>query len=105
MRHGTFRGAVAAGIARFRDFPSAARRLPAEMKTQPVVTFCTGGIRCEKAAPLLQREGFQNVFQLDGGILAYFERCGGAHYEGECFVFDERTSLDAELRATAAPTA
>lgn len=98
---GTFRGALAAGIGRFRDFPAAARRMPAELKSQPVVTFCTGGIRCEKAAPFLQREGFLNVFQLDGGILKYFERCGGAHYEGECFVFDERIGVDAALRPVA----
>lgn len=96
---GTFRGAVAAGIDRFRDFPAAARRLPTELKSQPIVMFCTGGIRCEKAGPLMQREGFENVFQLEGGILKYFEECGGAHYEGECFVFDERVALDPNLRA------
>lgn len=100
VNQGTFRGAVRTGIARFRDFPAAVQRLPAELKNQPVVTFCTGGIRCEKAAPLLQREGFQNVFQLDGGILKYFEHCGGAHYDGECFVFDERVGVDAALRET-----
>ncbi len=97
---GTFRGAVRAGIRRFRDFPAAAQALPPEMKLQPVVTFCTGGIRCEKAAPYLQRAGFQNVYQLDGGILKYFEECGGAHYEGECFVFDERAGVDPALRET-----
>ncbi len=99
--HGTFCGARTLPLRRFRDFPEAARALPAELKTQPVVTFCTGGIRCEKAAPYLQREGFENVYQLDGGILKYFEECGGAHYEGECFVFDERVGVDATLQATA----
>jgi UPF0176 protein len=99
---GTFRGAVAAGIRHFRDFPESVRRLPAAMKESPVVMFCTGGIRCEKAGPFMQREGFQNVYQLDGGILKYFEECGGAHYEGECFVFDEREGVDASLRATGA---
>jgi UPF0176 protein len=99
---GTFRGAVRAGISRFRDFPAAAGRLPPELKSQPVVMFCTGGIRCEKAAPFMAREGFQNVYQLDGGILKYFETCGGAHYEGECFVFVERVSVDAELQPTGA---
>lgn len=97
---GTFHGAVRAGIRRFRDFPAAAQALPPVLKTQPVVTFCTGGIRCEKAAPYLQRAGFQNVYQLDGGILKYFEECGGAHYEGECFVFDERAGVDPALRET-----
>ncbi|MDQ5980108.1 MAG: tRNA uridine(34) hydroxylase, partial [Verrucomicrobiota bacterium] len=66
---GTFRGALPAGIRHFRDFPQAADRLPAELKDRPVVTFCTGGIRCEKAAPYLQQAGFKQVFQLDGGIL------------------------------------
>lgn len=98
---GTFRGALAPRIARFRDFPVALQRLPPELKQQPVVTFCTGGIRCEKAAPLLQREGFREVYQLDGGILKYFELCGGKHFEGECFVFDERVAVDAELQAQA----
>ncbi len=55
---GTFRGARQTGIARFRDFPAAVRRLPAALQSQTVVTFCTGGIRCEKAAPFLEREGF-----------------------------------------------
>jgi UPF0176 protein len=87
-------------IENFRDFPAALRALPAELKNKPVVTFCTGGIRCEKAAPLLVREGFENVYQLEGGILKYFELCGGAHYDGECFVFDRRVGVDPELRET-----
>lgn len=100
VRLGTFRGAIPAGIEHFREFPDAVRRLPAEMKKQPIVMFCTGGIRCEKAGPYLEREGFENVFQLEGGILKYFEQCGGAHYEGECFVFDRRVGVDAALRET-----
>lgn len=105
VERGTFRGAVAAGIRRFREFPSAVAALPPELRQQPVVTFCTGGIRCEKAAPFLQRAGFTDVYQLDGGILKYFERCGAAHFEGDCFVFDERGALDAELRAKTAAAA
>jgi len=97
VKLGTFRNAVPIGIEHFRDFPEGVRRLPDAMKTQPVVTFCTGGIRCEKAGPYLQREGFENVFQLDGGILKYFEECGGEHYVGECFVFDKRVGLEASL--------
>jgi UPF0176 protein len=100
VRMGTFRDAVPAGIEHFREFPEAVRRLPAEWKDQPVVLFCTGGIRCEKAGPFMEREGFQKVFQLDGGILKYFEECGGAHYEGECFVFDRRVGVDPELCET-----
>ncbi len=100
IRLGTFKGAVPAGIRHFRDFPQAVSRLPDEWKDRPIVTFCTGGIRCEKAAPFLQQAGFKNVHQLEGGILKYFEECGGAHYEGECFVFDRRVGVDPELRET-----
>ncbi len=102
VKLGTFRGARALDLNHFREFPSAALTLPNELKHTPVVTFCTGGIRCEKAAPLLQMAGFSNVFQLDGGILNYFAQCGAAHYEGDCFVFDRRVALDASLRATGA---
>ncbi|MDB5391964.1 MAG: rluA [Planctomycetaceae bacterium] len=100
VQTGTFRNAVAIDIEDFRDFPAAVRRLPDEMKTRPIITFCTGGIRCEKATPYLEREGFQNVYQLDGGILKYFEECGGAHYHGQCFVFDKRVALDQDLLET-----
>jgi UPF0176 protein len=100
VRLGTFRGARAAGIDHFRDFPAAVARLPEELKTSPVVMFCTGGIRCEKAGPYLESQGFKDVHQLDGGILKYFEECGGAHYDGECFVFDRRVGLDPALRET-----
>jgi UPF0176 protein len=55
-----------------------------------VITFCTGGIRCEKASGALLDQGFQEVYQLKGGILNYFERCGNQYYQGGCFVFDER---------------
>jgi RluA family pseudouridine synthase len=99
---GTFKNALAIGIEDFRDFPKAVRRLPETLKEQPIVTFCTGGIRCEKAAPYLEREGFRDVYQLDGGILKYFEECGGAHYEGDCFVFDYRVALDPTLNEASA---
>lgn len=79
---GTFEGAVALPLDDFRHFPQAVLGLPAELKRQPVVTFCTGGIRCEKAAPYLEQAGFADVYQLDGGILKYFEECGGAHDPG-----------------------
>ncbi|HEY0984943.1 MULTISPECIES: oxygen-dependent tRNA uridine(34) hydroxylase TrhO [unclassified Schlesneria] len=94
---GTFQHAMPLNIDHFRQFPEAVRQLPAEMKKQPIVMFCTGGIRCEKAGPFMQREGFEQIFQLDGGILKYFEECGGAHYDGECFVFDQRVGVDPSL--------
>jgi len=100
VRMGTFKGAVPAGIAHFRDFPDAVKKLPEQWKEQPIVMFCTGGIRCEKAGPFMEKVGFKNVFQLDGGILKYFEECGGDHYHGECFVFDRRVGVDPALQET-----
>jgi UPF0176 protein len=100
IRLGTFKGAVVPHIDHFRDFPTAVKNLPEEFKERPIVMFCTGGIRCEKAGPYMQLAGFKNVHQLDGGILKYFEECGGAHYEGECFVFDRRVGVDSQLRET-----
>jgi UPF0176 protein len=97
VKLGTFNNAVTLGIDHFRHFPAAVEKLPAEMKRQPIVMFCTGGIRCEKAGPYMEREGFERIFQLDGGILKYFEECGGEHYTGECFVFDQRVGVDASL--------
>jgi UPF0176 protein len=64
--------------------------------------FCTGGIRCEKAAVYLLNAGFPEVYQLDGGILNYFSEVGGAHYSGECFVFDQRVSVNPQLQETGA---
>ncbi|HKB90715.1 MAG TPA: sulfurtransferase, partial [Opitutaceae bacterium] len=100
VKLGTFKRAMPLGIDHFREFPEAVRKLPSEMKDQPIVMFCTGGIRCEKAGPFMEREGFKNIFQLDGGILKYFEECGSAHYDGECFVFDQRVGVDPSLQET-----
>jgi UPF0176 protein len=98
IKQGTFKHAQDFGIDHFRDFPNATAHADPCLKEKTIVTFCTGGIRCEKAAPYLLQQGFKNVFQLDGGILKYFEECGNAHFEGECFVFDERVALDADLK-------
>ena len=68
-----------------------------------MVSFCTGGIRCEKAAILMRNEGLEHVYQLEGGILKYFEETDGSHYQGGCFVFDARRALDTGLKA-ATPT-
>lgn len=97
---GTFERAVPIGIDHFREFPQAVDRLDPCLKDRPVVIFCTSGIRCEKAAAYMEQVGFKQVFLLDGGILNYFEACGSAHYEGECFVFDRRTGLDPALQPT-----
>ncbi len=97
---GTFHGAEHLQIGHFRQFPDAISKLPAEAKREPLVMFCTGGIRCEKAGPLMEQAGFEQVYQLEGGILKYFEECGGAHYDGSCFVFDGRVALDPALQPT-----
>ena len=100
IRMGTFQGALNPKISNFRDFPKAVETLDPKLKSQPLVMFCTGGIRCEKAGPLMERQGFKNIFQLDGGILKYFEEMGGDHFQGECFVFDERVGVDSQLQET-----
>jgi UPF0176 protein len=98
VKLGTFENALPAGVDHFRDFPAAVARLPEKLKEQTIVMFCTGGIRCEKAGPYMESQGFRNVLQLEGGILKYFEECGGAHYRGECFVFDQRVGVDPALQ-------
>jgi len=103
IRIGKFANAIHLNLQHFRDFPEAAQALLAEVKDKPVVTYCTGGIRCEKAAAWMLQAGFKEVYQLDGGILNYFEQCGGAHYEGECFVFDNRIAVDTQLTAMNVP--
>ncbi len=97
---GTFDNAIKMGLDHFREFPEGVARLPESMKDEPIVMFCTGGIRCEKAGPYMEMAGFNNVYQLDGGILKYFEEVGGAHYNGECFVFDQRVAVDPSLQET-----
>lgn len=97
--HGTFEGAIDWRLARFSDFPAALDAHRAQLEGKTVVSFCTGGIRCEKAALYMREAGLHHVFQLDGGILKYFEETGGAHYKGGCFVFDERETLDPGLKA------
>lgn len=95
--HGTFEGAVDWRINKFTEFPDALRAHKAELQGKTVVSFCTGGIRCEKAAILMREEGLPHVYQLEGGILKYFEETDGAHYQGSCFVFDEREALAPDL--------
>jgi RluA family pseudouridine synthase len=99
---GTFHDAVVADIDHFRQFPQAVQRLATLNDGTPIVMFCTGGIRCEKAGPFMQQAGFDDVYQLDGGILQYFEDCGGEHYDGDCFVFDQRVAVNSRLQETAA---
>ena len=97
IEHGTFKGALDLKLGNFRSFAERVKDLDPALKGRTIVTFCTGGIRCEKAAPLMQSEGFRDVYQLDGGILKYFEECGQSHFAGDCYVFDERIALDSDL--------
>jgi UPF0176 protein len=99
---GAFDGALDWRLAKFSDFPAAAAAHRDAFDGRTVVTYCTGGIRCEKAALALRTAGVQNVWQLDGGILRYLEQVGSRHWNGRCFVFDERGSLDADLSPAAA---
>lgn len=92
IQSGTFQNALTLNIRHFTQFPKAIEHAAVD-KTKPVVTFCTGGIRCEKAALHLMQTGFKEVYQLEGGILNYFKQCAGAYYEGKCFVFDERENI------------
>lgn len=94
---GTFDHALDYRIAKFSEFPDAIEQHRADLEGKTVVSFCTGGIRCEKAAIHMKEVGIENVYQLDGGILKYFEEAGSAHYHGECFVFDHRAALNAQL--------
>ena len=97
--HGKFAGALDWGLDKFSEFPQAAQEHLADLQGKTVVSYCTGGIRCEKAAIYLRELGLTEVYQLDGGILQYFEDTGGAHFEGDCFVFDERVALAPDLSA------
>ena len=94
---GTFENTVAYGLASFTEFPAAVAADRERFEGKTVVSFCTGGIRCEKAAIHMRELGIENVFQLEGGILKYFEEVGGAHWRGDCFVFDARGALDPSL--------
>lgn len=94
---GTFENTLDYRINKFTEFPEVAAAHKDELADKTVVTFCTGGIRCEKAAIHMKNIGYDNVYQLDGGILKYFEEVGGAHYQGDCFVFDYRTALNPKL--------
>jgi UPF0176 protein len=96
--HGTFEGALDWRLAKFSDFPDALLAHRADLEGKTVVSFCTGGIRCEKAAIYMREAGLDHVWQLDGGILKYLDQTGGPHFRGDCFVFDEREALDADLR-------
>lgn len=96
---GTFKGAWQPRTKFFSEFPELMEKQGLG-KDRKVLIFCTGGIRCEKGILELQRQGFDNVYQLEGGILNYLAQFPRDQFEGECFVFDDRVALDQDLKPT-----
>jgi UPF0176 protein len=94
---GTFKNTIDYRITKFTEFPKAIAAHKDELKDKTIVSFCTGGIRCEKAAIHMREIGLEHTYQLEGGILKYFEETDARHYNGSCFVFDERLALDPSL--------
>ena len=105
FRNGTFRGATNPGTEKFSDLPAFVEEKLDPEKHKRIAMFCTGGIRCEKFAPYMKGLGFDEVFQLEGGILKYIEEIPASEtlWEGECFVFDERRTLTSELKQGIGP--
>ena len=95
--YGTFENALHFNIEKFTEFPQAITAHKDELADKTLVSFCTGGIRCEKSGLYMREIGMQHSYQLEGGILKYFEEVGSAHYQGSCFVFDEREALESNL--------
>jgi len=93
---GKFKGAIDPDLKNFGEFPKflAESGIP---RDRPLLMYCTGGIRCEKAAPLLRSEGYSEVYQLEGGILNYLAAYPNSNFEGECYVFDHRVAVDQNL--------
>ena len=97
---GSFCHAKHLGIKHFRELENSNNKLNDIPKNQPVVAFCTGGIRCEKGANFIAQQGFDQVYQLKGGVLDYLNKYKGSYWRGDCFVFDDRVSLNHELSPT-----
>lgn len=91
---GRFKGALTLDIENFRDFPQRVQELKQKYKDKKVITYCTGGIKCEKASAYLLEQGFEDVYQLHGGIIKYGLEAGGEDFEGKCYVFDNRIVVD-----------
>jgi len=100
FRTGTFQRAINPGTARFSELPDFVEANLDPERHKKIATFCTGGVRCEKFVPYLKSLGFDEVYQLDGGVLRYLEEIPPADslWEGECFVFDSRVSVDEKLQ-------
>ena len=101
---GSFDNAINPNLKNFREFPDwldkNLKKITKDNENINIAMFCTGGIRCEKATSLLLEKGYQNTYHLKGGILKYFEDIPSNRnkYKGECYVFDERVSVDNNLK-------
>ena len=104
-KSGTFRNAVNPGTEKFNDLPTFIEQNLDPKQHKKIAMFCTGGIRCEKFAPYMKERGFEEVFQLSGGILKYLEEVDPDEslWDGECFVFDERITVGNDLRKGTSP--
>jgi UPF0176 protein len=90
---GRFKNAIALDIDNFRDFPEKLKEIEG-LKDKKVITYCTGGIKCEKASGYLVKNGFKNVYQVEGGIVKYAKETGGKNFDGKLYVFDNRVVVD-----------
>jgi UPF0176 protein len=97
VEYGTFENALHFNIQKFTEFPEAIAAQKEQLADKTIVSFCTGGIRCEKSGLYMREIGIEHSYQLEGGILKYFEEVGSAHYQGTCFVFDQREALEPNL--------
>ncbi len=104
---GHFKGALCPPLGNFRDFPAWIRQNLADAKDRRILTYCTGGIRCEKLSGFLVREGFRDVYQLEGGIVTYGkdETVRGRDFDGQCYVFDQRIAVEVNRTETRAVVA
>ena len=120
---GRFKGAIHLDLDTFREFPMKIKQLQKttiqsskngiknskilknneNIKNKKIITYCTGGVRCEKASALLKEAGFENVYQLHDGIINYGKECGDSHWEGKCFVFDTRGAVDIDPNKKSEP--
>lgn len=91
---GRFKNAITLDMDNFRDFPEKISDLKPTLQDKKILTYCTGGIKCEKASAYLLEQGFENVYQLHGGIINYGLETGGEDFDGKCYVFDNRITVD-----------
>ena len=105
FRNGTFQRALNPETKKFSELPAFVEKNLDPVEHTRVAMFCTGGIRCEKFAPFMKQLGFKEVFQLEGGILRYLEETPDAEslWSGECFVFDDRVTVDENLEKGVGP--